>query len=68
MRAVVRRLCLFIGALFGMSLIIFAALRILPGDVASVMAGVNASPQRVAALRGATRFEPVCNRAVRRLA
>jgi peptide/nickel transport system permease protein len=51
MRAVVRRLCLFIGALFGMSLIIFAALRILPGDVASVMAGVNASPQRVAALR-----------------
>ncbi|MFT8988668.1 MAG: ABC transporter permease [Bifidobacterium psychraerophilum] len=51
MLAVVRRLLLFVAALFGMSLLVFAALRILPGDVASVMAGVNATPQRVEALR-----------------
>lgn len=51
MLVVVRRLLLFVVALFGMSLLVFVALRILPGDVASVMAGVNATPQRVAALR-----------------
>lgn len=33
------------------SLVIFAALRILPGDVASAMAGLHASPGRVEALR-----------------
>ncbi|MCH4159900.1 MAG: ABC transporter permease [Bifidobacterium sp.] len=51
MLAVVKRLLLFLAALFGMSLLVFAALRILPGDVASVMAGVNATPQRVETLR-----------------
>lgn len=51
MRFIVRRLLLFIVALFGISVLVFAVLRILPGDVAVVMAGTNASPSRVAALR-----------------
>lgn len=51
MRYLIRRLVLFVAALFGLSLLVFVALRILPGDVASVMAGTNATPARVAALR-----------------
>ncbi|OZG68099.1 ABC transporter permease [Bifidobacterium eulemuris] len=51
MRFVLRRLLLFAAALFGISVLVFAALRILPGDVASIMAGVNSSPERVEALR-----------------
>lgn len=51
MRFVVRRFLLFIAALFAISVVIFAALRILPGDAASVMAGLNAPPERVAMLR-----------------
>lgn len=41
MRFVIRRLLLFAAALFGISIVVFAALRVLPGDVASVMAGLN---------------------------
>ena len=48
MRYLIRRLVLFVAALFGLSLLVFVALRILPGDVASVMAGTNATPARVA--------------------
>ena len=51
MRFLIRRLALFAAALLGISLIVFAALRILPGDVASVMAGLNSPPERVEALR-----------------
>lgn len=51
MRFVLKRLALFVIALLGLSVVIFAALRILPGDVASVMAGVNSPPERVAQLR-----------------
>lgn len=51
MRFVVRRLLLFVAALFGVSLLVFVALRILPGDVAAVMAGTAATPERIAALR-----------------
>ena len=40
-----RRLVLFILALMGISLLIFLALRILPGDVAAVMAGLDAPPE-----------------------
>ena len=46
-----KRLALFVVALFGLSVVVFAALRILPGDVASVMAGVNSPPERVTQLR-----------------
>lgn len=51
MRFVIRRLLLFAAALFGISILVFIALRILPGDVATVMAGLNSPPERVAALR-----------------
>ncbi len=47
LRFVIRRLLLFVVALFGLSMVVFAALRVLPGDVASVMAGVNSPPERV---------------------
>lgn len=48
---IIRRLLLFIAALAGISLVVFLALRVLPGDLAAVMAGTQASPARVAALR-----------------
>lgn len=47
----ISRLALFIVALVSISLLVFVALRILPGDLATVMAGLNAPPERVAALR-----------------
>ena len=50
-RFLMRRLVLFILALMGISLLIFLALRILPGDVAAVMAGLDAPPERVDRLR-----------------
>lgn len=51
MRFLIRRLVSFAVALLGLSVVIFAALRILPGDVAVVMAGLNSPPGRVAQLR-----------------
>ncbi|MBW3094815.1 ABC transporter permease [Bifidobacterium sp. 64T4] len=51
MRFVIRRLGLFAAALIGISIVVFVALRILPGDVATVMAGTNATSERIAALR-----------------
>lgn len=47
---IVRALTLTAGLLLA-SLIIFAALRLLPGDIAQIIAGTSASPQRVEALR-----------------
>ena len=46
----VRALTLVAG-LFLASLIIFASLRLLPGDVAQVIGGTSASPEQVAAIR-----------------
>lgn len=51
MKFVVQRLGLLLVALAVVSVVVFAAIRVLPGDVAMVMAGMNASPDRVAALR-----------------
>lgn len=48
---IARRLLLLIAALIGISLLIFLAIRILPGDVAAVMAGTDASAAQTAALR-----------------
>ena len=48
---VAKRFGLFVAALFGLSILVFVALRILPGDVAAVMAGTNATAARIAALR-----------------
>ena len=39
------------GALVGLSLLVFALLRILPGDVAAVVAGTNATAERLTSLR-----------------
>ena len=51
MEFIIQRLGLFIAALAGLSLLVFLALRILPGDVAAVIAGTKATPERIAALR-----------------
>ncbi len=51
MRFVVKRLMLFVVALIGLSALVFVMLRVLPGDVAAVIAGTNATPERVASLR-----------------
>lgn len=51
MRFVAKRLLLFIAALVGLSILVFLALRVLPGNVAAVMAGTNATAARIAALR-----------------
>ena len=51
MRFIVKRLGLFVVALFGLSLLVFVLLRMLPGDVAAVIAGTNATPERIASLR-----------------
>lgn len=51
MRFLGKRLLLFVGALVGSSLLVFALLRILPGDVAAVVAGTNATAERLTSLR-----------------
>ena len=51
MRSIIGRLLLFAAALAGLSILVFATLRILPGDVAVVMAGADAPASRVARLR-----------------
>lgn len=57
MRFVLRRLLLFVVALLAISVAVFAMLRVLPGDVAAVMAGVNSPPERVAQLRAELGFD-----------
>ena len=51
MRFVGKRLILFVAALIGLSALVFVMLRVLPGDVAAVIAGTNATPEHVASLR-----------------
>ena len=51
MRFLGKRLLLFVGALVGLSLLVFALLRILPGDVAAVVAGTNVTAERLTSLR-----------------
>ena len=48
---VIRRLGLLVGALFLSSIVIFVLLHLLPGDVARVLGGTEASPERIKALR-----------------
>ena len=48
---VIRRLGLLVGALFLSSIVIFVLLHLLPGDVARVLGGTEASPERIEALR-----------------
>lgn len=51
MRFVITRAAMAVAALFALSVLIFVCLRVLPGDVATVMAGTNATAERVARLR-----------------
>ena len=46
------RVVWFAGSLLMASLIVFALLNLLPGDLAGVMLGPNATPEAVEALRG----------------
>lgn len=48
----VRRSLLVVPVLLGVSIVVFLALHLAPGDVAQVLLGPTASPQRLAALRG----------------
>ena len=48
---VVRRLLASLIVLFGVSLVVFLTLKIIPGDAAYVLAGPNASAQEIAAVR-----------------
>ncbi len=50
-RSVGRRLGVFVASLLGASLFIFAMTNALPGDVAQVLLGTDATPQAVAELR-----------------
>ena len=50
-RYLVRRLISLVLSLVVASLVIFAVIEIVPGDPASYMLGLNASPETVAALR-----------------
>lgn len=50
-RMICQRLLLFIAALFCISAAVFLALRVLPGDVAQVMAGLNSPHGKVEHLR-----------------
>src|SRR6188472_2378411 len=50
-RFIVRRLIGTIPVLFGLSIILFAFIHLLPGDPASAILGQHSTPERVAALR-----------------
>lgn len=50
-RYLLRRLPSAVLVLFGASILIFAVLRLVPGDPASTLAGPDASPEAVAAIR-----------------
>jgi len=54
MKFIIQRLGLFIAALAGLSLLVFLALRILPGDVAAVIAGGDTRTHRRVALAART--------------
>jgi peptide/nickel transport system permease protein len=51
LRFVVRRLLLLIPILIGLSILVFAWIRALPGDPSSALLGERATPQAVAAIR-----------------
>jgi peptide/nickel transport system permease protein len=50
-RYALTRLALLVLGLFVASALIFTTLRVLPGDVAQLIAGVNSSPEQIAAIR-----------------
>ena len=50
-RYLLRRLPSAIAVLFAASIVIFAILRLVPGDPASTLAGPDATPETIAAIR-----------------
>ncbi|WP_203333736.1 ABC transporter permease [Planococcus beigongshangi] len=48
---ILRRLLMLIPVLFGVSIVIFIALRVIPGDVAATILGTDATPETLAQLR-----------------
>src|ERR687892_461097 len=61
-----RRLLLAVPLLFGMSLLVFGLMRLVPGDPAVVVLGYKATPEGVKALREAFHLdEPVLEQYVR---
>lgn len=50
-RYALTRLALLVLGLFVASVIIFLTLRVLPGDVAQLIAGLNSTPEQIAAIR-----------------
>jgi peptide/nickel transport system permease protein len=51
LKFIARRLILTIPTLFGLSIVLFMFVRLLPGDPATALLGQHATPERVAALR-----------------
>ena len=49
-RMAVRRLLFFAAAMVILSILVFLVLRVLPGDQASLIAGLNSTPEQVARL------------------
>jgi len=50
-RYIVRRLALMIPVLFGITVVVFSLLQLIPGDPATTILGAHARPETVAALR-----------------
>lgn len=48
---ILRRLAQMIPVLFGVSIVVFALLQLIPGDPATAMLGIQARPESIAALR-----------------
>jgi ABC-type dipeptide/oligopeptide/nickel transport system permease component len=51
---ILRRLAQMIPVLFGITLVVFALLQLIPGDPATTMLGLQARPEAVAASSGST--------------
>ncbi|MFA1821975.1 ABC transporter permease [Virgibacillus oceani] len=49
---IIRRLLMIIPVLFGVSIVIFFTLRVIPGDVAQTILGTSATEESLSALRG----------------
>jgi peptide/nickel transport system permease protein len=59
-RFILRRLLLVVPSLFGLLVLTFVMLRVLPNDPSAALAGENASPAQIAAVRKAYGFdEPI---------
>ena len=56
-RFVMRRLLLALPALFGLLVLTFIMLRVLPNDPSAALAGENATPEQIAAVRKAYGFD-----------